>query len=203
LPLTFKYQDEDNDFISFSTDEELNYALKSNSGIFKVYVNWNELDVESTLSESSTTPQSYDNKVEDTNIKKSWENQRVERGRFKRERRKKEFDSRFVSHVSMDDGDKIGPNMKFEKKTWRLRNSGLKSWPVGTKLVLVSYMNEFNAPRNVEIVGECEVDKEVNVTVPMVSPALIGLYESYWKVCLPSGKKFGQRLRCQVLVSEG
>jgi len=184
-----KYLDDENDKIKFTTDDELSYALGSffeKKNIFKVYV-FNSDDVESF------------NVVKKDDEKKVEDDDRVRYKKNGKKRRIKEYDCRFVSHVTIDDGSKIRPNENFVK-TWRLRNTGMLKWPKGTRLLRVSFRDDFKCASEV-IVNECESECEVEVSVPMVAPSELGLYESFWKVALPIGKKFGQRIRCQVLVN--
>jgi len=43
---------------------------------------------------------------------------------------------------------------------------------------------------------------EAQVSVKMEAPLLPGEYNSYFKMISPSGKKFGQRLRCMIVVAK-
>jgi len=43
---------------------------------------------------------------------------------------------------------------------------------------------------------------EAQISVKMESPLLPGEYSSYFKMISPSGKKFGQRIRCMVVVAK-
>jgi len=183
-----RYLDDEGDKIRFTTDDELSYTLGcfcEKKNIFKVDV-FNVDDVDSVIK-----------KEEEKNVVSTFDERSYKKNGKKR--RKKEYDCRFVSHVTIDDGSKIRANENFVK-TWRLRNTGMLKWPIGTRLLRVSFRDDFKCASEVNVV-ECESEGEVEVSVPMVAPGELGLYESFWKVALPSGKKFGQRLRCQVLVN--
>jgi len=205
MDVILKYMDDEGDYVSFSSDEELHYSLhflfNTNNFIFRIHVyikqdqsslnNISQIQIQSNVaSDSGFEPRSSEN----------FGNKRFYKERKEiRQKRKKLLDCRFVGHISVEDGSKLFPNIQFVKK-WKLRNTGTINWPVDTKLVRVSYANEFSAPLSVHV-GICEPEKEIEVSVPMTTPNANGLYESYWKLSVTSGKKFGQRLRCQVLVS--
>jgi len=109
----------------------------------------------------------------------------------------KDLDARFISHQSYPDDSDVPCGVKFEK-TWRFRNTGLLKWPEGTVFLRVDRANELFAP-DATPVTSISPNEETDVTVQMISPASAGRYQSYFKLCSPSGKKFGQRMRCQIL----
>jgi len=116
--------------------------------------------------------------------------------------RNRDLDARFVAHVTHDDGTEVLAGAPFNK-TWRFRNNGTVRWPEGTVLLRVDRANELAAPASTLLPSLPEPNDEVEVTVPLKSPVTPGLYNSYFKLCSPGGRKFGQRMRCQILaVSE-
>eukprot|EP01121_Diplochlamys_sp_Union-15-3_P007845 TRINITY_DN202_c0_g1_i1.p1 TRINITY_DN202_c0_g1~~TRINITY_DN202_c0_g1_i1.p1 ORF type:complete len:300 (-),score=55.47 TRINITY_DN202_c0_g1_i1:97-996(-) len=108
--------------------------------------------------------------------------------------------SRFVKHVTAPDGVTLPIGFKFTK-TWKMANSGAIAWPEGTTFLRVSRLNDFNAPPFVPV-PQCPVapNQEVDISVEMTCPNGPGLYESFWRLVAPSGKKFGQRVRVQIQV---
>jgi len=121
-------------------------------------------------------------------------------GRHHKQPKVKELDARFVEHVTYDDGCHVSAGSSF-MKIWKIRNNGALRWPEGTLLARVDRANELSAPditslppTHLPAVGE-----EVHVGVSLRAPQSAGEYTSYFKLLAPAGKKFGQRLRCQVL----
>jgi len=116
---------------------------------------------------------------------------------FPQGKKVKDLDARFISHQSYPDDTEVHGGSRFEK-TWRFRNNGLLKWPEGTLFMRVDRANELSAP-DTTLVASIEPNQETDVTVPMNCPISPGRYQSYFKLCSPSGKKFGQRMRCQIL----
>jgi len=113
----------------------------------------------------------------------------------------KELDARFIMHQSYPDDTEVPAGSKFEK-TWRFRNTGILKWPEGTVFLRVDRANELLAPDTTPV-ASIDPNQETDVTVQMTSPASPGRYQSYFKLCSPTGKKFGQRMRCQILSVSG
>jgi len=44
--------------------------------------------------------------------------------------------------------------------------------------------------------------ESIDVSVPLYAPSASGKYVGYWRLCEPSGKKFGQRVRVQIQVED-
>jgi hypothetical protein len=125
---------------------------------------------------------------------------------------------RHVKDVSIPDGAVIPPNTPFVK-TWRIRNEGTP-WPSGTPLLCEMYLNcvfivissplgchllyiskktgdRMGSPDFIPITtGDVTVktNEEVDISISLVSPPHPGKYTGYWRLCSPSGKKFGQRV---------
>jgi len=106
-----------------------------------------------------------------------------------------------VKHVSWPDYSELVPKFAF-LKTFRLRNTGSSAWPKSAKLLRVSKLdNSLNAPEFVVLGHEVKPDEETDISVQLVTPASAGQYDVYFKLALSEGKKFGQRLRCRILVT--
>ncbi|KAL3819281.1 hypothetical protein ACJIZ3_005186 [Penstemon smallii] len=100
-----------------------------------------------------------------------------------------------ICNETVADGTIMRPNTTFTKK-WRLRNSGTKTWPHGSKFVwnggdkLTDEISvDIKMPNN-----GIHVDEKLDVSVILKAPKLPGQYTTYWKMSLPSGETFGQRL---------
>jgi len=120
------------------------------------------------------------------------------RGRQFKQARVKDYDARFVAHVTHEDGCQVPIGSAF-LKIWRFRNNGSARWPQGTALVRVDRANELSAPEAISLATIPAPEEEVDVSVMLQAPRNIGQYTSYFKMMAPNGKKFGQRIRCQIL----
>lgn len=105
--------------------------------------------------------------------------------------------SRFVEDVTVPDGTISPPGLKFVK-IWKLRNEGAQPWPENTRLLFVGgdKLSPF------ESVGVPSVlpGKEVDIAVDMATPTQPGRYVSYWRLAMPDGSRFGQRVWVDLLV---
>ncbi|KAL6541989.1 hypothetical protein OROGR_011475 [Orobanche gracilis] len=105
------------------------------------------------------------------------------------------LDSRFIRDVNVFDGTVMAPSTPFTK-IWRMRNNGTVVWPQNVQLVWIGgdrLNNELAADVQIPVAG-LMTDEELEVAVDFVSPELPGRYISYWRMTLPSGQKFGQRV---------
>lgn len=104
-------------------------------------------------------------------------------------------DSRFTQDVNVLDGTIMAPSTQFTK-VWRMRNNGNIVWPQGTQLVWIGG-DRFSDAISVELQitsAGLAVDHDLDVAVDFTAPELPGRYISYWRLALPSGEKFGQRV---------
>ncbi|KAL6509645.1 hypothetical protein OROGR_022955 [Orobanche gracilis] len=105
------------------------------------------------------------------------------------------LDSRFIRDVNVFDGTVMAPLTPFTK-IWRMRNNGTVVWPQNAQLVWIGgdkLNNELAVDVQIPVAG-LMTDEELEVAVDFVSPELPGRYISYWRMTLPSGQKFGQRV---------
>ncbi|KAK6924783.1 Zinc finger, ZZ-type [Dillenia turbinata] len=105
------------------------------------------------------------------------------------------LDSRFILDVNVMDGTILSPSTDFTK-IWRMRNNGTTVWPKGTQLIWIGG-DRFSTTNLVELeipVDGLPEEKELDVAVDFKAPELPGRYVSYWRMALPSGQKFGQRV---------
>ncbi|KAK4370809.1 hypothetical protein RND71_010284 [Anisodus tanguticus] len=105
------------------------------------------------------------------------------------------LDSRFTQDVNVFDGTIMAPLIPFTK-VWRMRNNGNIVWSQGTQLVWIGgdrFSDAFSVELQITSVG-LAVDHELDVAVDFTAPKLPGRYISYWRMALPSGQKFGQRV---------
>jgi len=229
-----QYQDDENEWVTFSSDAELQYAMSliHDSPQKLLRLRMNVIDGIAPSSQSrqiarqEQSPQGVVHRDLGEDSSSSSEEGEIpstvsgplpmlsgrgRRGRGRgigrvggamRERLKKKLlDARFLHHTSFPDNSTLAPATAFEK-TWSLFNSGQISWPAGSTLLCIDRQNVFSAvPTNI-----CSItvapNSEANITVSLKTPQDPGLYQSYFKLITPEGKKFGQRLRCQIFVSD-
>jgi len=107
---------------------------------------------------------------------------------------------RFVKDVTFPDGSYVAPGTTFIK-TWRFRNEGATAWPQGCSLLFLSKQGDnLSSPESVLITETVEAGKEIDVSVTLKAPEQSGRYVSYYRLCAPNKKKFGQRVRLLVQV---
>jgi len=108
--------------------------------------------------------------------------------------------ARFVKHVSLEDNTVVIPGVQLQK-IWKVRNDTDIPWPKESEIVYVGGepMLGPNSPEAFSV-GELLGGNEKNIAVDLVAPSKPGKYQSFWKLREKGGKKFGQRLWCQVIV---
>jgi hypothetical protein len=91
--------------------------------------------------------------------------------------------------VTIPDDTKMGPGQPFSK-TWRLENVGSCTW---TRLYAVTFFsgNSLGARYTQNLQQPVPPGAMVDVTVDMVAPQNIGLYQSNWMLSDPDGALFG------------
>ncbi|XP_010251061.1 PREDICTED: protein NBR1 homolog [Nelumbo nucifera] len=106
------------------------------------------------------------------------------------------IDSRFIQDVNVIDGTMMAPATPFTK-IWRMRNNGSIPWPHGTQLVWIGG-DQLTDKGSVYVehipLEGISVDRELDIAVDFTTPEQPGRYISYWRMALPSGQKFGQRV---------
>jgi len=84
------------------------------------------------------------------------------------------YDAKFVCDISHPDGTILLPNQHFVKK-WKVKNTGLAKWPVGTRLVF-----DQGDPLGSKgtILASYEPEREAEVVISMTAPSKPGRYTS-------------------------
>lgn len=119
--------------------------------------------------------------------------------RHSRCRSNAQLGARFVADVSIQDGTQIEPQTEFVK-IWRMRNEGSQPWPENTRLLFVG--GDRLSSDEAVVVPSVAVGKEIDIAVSMKTPSQLGRYVSYWRLALPDGSRFGQRVWTDIIVSE-
>lgn len=109
----------------------------------------------------------------------------------------------FVKDLTMPDGTKCSPGMRFHKK-WLIKNTGRLAWSTGefpVKLVCLAGNIQTQNGDYVSV-GTTNVDATTIIGVDLVAPLVPGEYFSEW-VLVCNGFKFGPRIWASIeVVSE-
>ncbi|OQR83778.1 hypothetical protein ACHHYP_14289 [Achlya hypogyna] len=104
---------------------------------------------------------------------------------------------RFVEDVTLPDGSVSAPGQLLSKQ-WRLENNGDTAWPTGCSVQMVGGVGmEPGAPCAVPALlpGENFV-----LSLDLQAPMETGRYVCYFRICAPSGSRFGHRFWIDVTV---
>lgn len=104
---------------------------------------------------------------------------------------------RFVCDLTIEDGSSIVAGETFLKQ-WRLRNEGTSAWPASTRLAFVGGDRLISGEG--VVVGAVEPSEEVDVSMEMTAPSRPGRYIGYFRLVLPDGNRFGQRVWVDIVV---
>mmetsp|Transcript_17125 Transcript_17125/g.17009 ORF Transcript_17125/g.17009 Transcript_17125/m.17009 type:complete len:417 (-) Transcript_17125:38-1288(-) len=103
----------------------------------------------------------------------------------------------FVKNITGTDSDEVIAGSNYSK-TWRLRNDGKNSWPIGCTLVCI----KGDAIEGATPLPPLKSGEEANITVTFTAPTEEGRYTSFWRAADPAGTKFGQRVWSTILVTK-
>jgi hypothetical protein len=177
IHVQLKYLDNEGDQVLLSSDSDLSYALNLSDKLLKIYLYTQTL--------ISVPPWRQHHNYPQQNIN------------YEHCKRVKEIDARFIRHETYQDNSEIAVGTNFQK-SWVIRNTGTLKWPEGCYFLQIDRANDLNAPIRTPV-DSINPNEEIILTVPMKAPNLTGLYQTYFKLCTSQGKKFGQRMRCQIL----
>ncbi|GFP87559.1 plant intracellular RAS-group-related lrr protein 3 [Phtheirospermum japonicum] len=111
------------------------------------------------------------------------------------------FSSRFVFDSNGPNLTNFAPKAEFSKRL-TLFNDGVSAWPYKSKLVWIGgdqLTDEVSVDIEIPLDG-LPVGKEVDVAVNFRAPENPGNYISSWKMSLPTGETFGQRIWVRIQV---
>jgi len=91
--------------------------------------------------------------------------------------------------ISIPDDTKLAPNTAFSK-TWRIKNVGSCTW---SRLYTITFFsgNSLRAQYSHHLVEPVEPGETVDLTVDMIAPEKVGVYQSNWMLSDPDGVLFG------------
>ena len=106
-------------------------------------------------------------------------------------------DARFVADITIPDDTRLAPGRQFTK-TWRMVNSGERSWGSGTRLVFVkgTAMTE----RRAVPVPFAQSGSQVEISLPLTAPTRPGTYFSDWQLADGEGRRFGEVVYLRIIV---
>jgi len=199
--LTVRYKDNEGDAITMSSDAELAEAVSISGGILRLAVIGGSQPNGAIPNVTQERPSGYPGFAPPGPWgfrgghhhgphhfgKRGW----GEGG--PRSHKENKLVARHVKDVTIEDGTQLPPNTAFVK-TWRIRNEG-PVWPVGCALKFLNrHGDQLGGPELMPLptLEPVQPGQEVDVSVPLMSPAASGRYVGYWKLCTPEGRKFGQ-----------
>jgi hypothetical protein len=105
----------------------------------------------------------------------------------------------FLADVTIAEGATLAPGEQFVK-VWRVKNSGLRPWAVGSRLAFKDG-NAMNAGLSHPILL-ADPGQEVEVAIPMTAPADHGMFMGIWQFQDEQGATFGDELAVKVVVAD-
>jgi hypothetical protein len=221
-----RYQDDEGDHVTITSDAELNYAWQL-MGTQALRLSLEEKNA--NASTQPTNPPVSPPASPSARPKEMWKEARREFKVAKREAKmekkaekfehkvfKKEakfakkvdkngggrpFAARFVKHVTVEDNYEFAAGTAFTK-IWRFRNEGTVAWPDNSIILFVGKKgDQMGAPNFVALSKTVLPGEEIDVSVPMIAPTAPGSYFGYWRLADLEGRKFGQRVRVLIKVA--
>ena len=110
------------------------------------------------------------------------------------------YNSRFVRDKQIRDGEVVQPGAKFTK-IWVIRNTGELPWPKGTVLEWQSGDKLQTIPERVEV-PEALPQQDVDVAVDIIAPTTEANYTAHYRMVLPNGGYFGNRVWADISVKK-
>jgi len=101
------------------------------------------------------------------------------------------YNSRFVRDKEMPDGTVVAPGQKCTK-IWLMKNTGSATWPRDCVLEWQSG-DKFECTHRVNV-PEASVGEEVDVRMEFIAPINPGNYAGHYRMVLPNGVSFGNRV---------
>jgi hypothetical protein len=117
------------------------------------------------------------------------------------EDQKLEFTSEFVQDVNFPDGSVVGPAQSLIKQ-WRIKNSGSKKWPEGTKLIFLRGNRELLGAQEEFEVPLADPGQSVDVSCPILTPEKPGCYSAYFQLADKDRSVVGHRFWIEFVVKE-
>nr|ACO15569.1 C6orf106 homolog [Caligus clemensi] len=107
----------------------------------------------------------------------------------------------FLEDLTVGEGQSIPPDTPF-LKTWKLSNDGLEPWPSDCCLRFHSG-TQFSPTEAIAIDRALMPTETVQLSAPMTSPSVPGIYEAKWRMSTPTGLFFGDPIFVIISVENG
>jgi len=108
--------------------------------------------------------------------------------------------ARFIEDITIPDGCVVNPSAKL-LKSWKLENSGDEAWPAGCFMVIQDGNPALGVETSEITLPALQPGEQFVAEVNVVAPSVPGRYTSYWRVCDPSGIRFGHRFWMDIIVA--
>ncbi|GEM_PF-1406046 len=107
----------------------------------------------------------------------------------------------YVADVTIPDGTEMQAGQAFTK-TWRVRNTGSRTWDARYKFVFVGDAR-MNGPEEVALPSvPIAPGQQVNLSVPLTAPAEAGTHRSTWQLRGPDGLLIPHTVYAEIVVPE-
>lgn len=213
MPIDMKYLDDQKDWISLSSDDELKFAAGIGEMIrLEISPKNQQGEIDSApvpAAPPTTSPVAPAVGITDTNqdkkkAKKPW---KVDKEKIKQERKqlREQFKNglRVVSESIEPAQDKFQPGQAFVKK-WKLKNESTVAW----KDFVLAFKRGTNMAQQDEfpLGKEVQPGEEVDISIPMTAPDSCGTFLCVWRLLGsvgPAGRRFfGGPLKFKLAVAD-
>lgn len=207
--LHVRWMDDDGDWITLSTEEELTEALHVCGRKLRLDVTVSTPKTPAPSSPEGTTVQELRTQIQALKQQRK-ELKSSQKGETDEQRKKNRGASppggvqrkhlaRFVAHASLPEGSVVAPGATLVK-TWHVRNDARVPWPPGAvKLLEVS--SKLTPPPATAVTTKLTPGQQGEVTVQLTAPRTPGPFSAFFRLQGPAGRKFGQRLACALVVA--
>ncbi|XP_066586487.1 protein ILRUN [Prorops nasuta] len=104
-----------------------------------------------------------------------------------------------ICDSTIGEGESVPPNTKF-RKSWKVRNNGITTWPSNINLKQVWGLPMEDG--NKVYIPSLAPKETTEITLVLKSPAECGFYQNKWRMMTFSGALFGDVLRMDITVHE-
>jgi hypothetical protein len=107
--------------------------------------------------------------------------------------------ARFVAHATLPEGSVVRAGASLVK-TWHVRNDTRVPWPPGA-VRLLEVSSEQTPPPATAVTTKLAPGQQGAVSVQLTAPRTPGPFSAFYRLQGPAGRKFGQRLACSLVVA--
>lgn len=107
----------------------------------------------------------------------------------------------YVADVTIPDGTVLAPGAAFVK-TWKLQNAGTSTWTTSYSLGFISG-EKMGADTSVSLPQSVAPGQQIDISVDMIAPTDLGIYQGWWKMKNASGQLFDDSVYVLITVGSG